>query len=412
MLDRLLRFVKKIIPEQIFRFFQPVYHKTLSLLGAFLYGFPAESLKVIAVTGTKGKSTVVVMLTKIFEDAGFAVASLGSLGTKIKDETWPNTLKMTMPGRFKLQKFLAQARDAGAQYVFLEATSEGIAQHRLTGVRVECAVLTNLRPEHIESHGSFVDYKKAKEKLFTHTSHAHVLNADDPYFSDFARFKALKKITFGMLHGQVTPKKFPIRLKLLGDFNQLNALASMAVAQVYGLDVAGVVRTLEQIESIDGRMEYFEHNGKHVIVDYAHTPDSLENVLRTVRDMADKKVGRLIAVFGAAGGGRDRWKRPVFGRIGARYADEVILTNEDPFDENPDTIISEVNAGIPKEFCDHVQKIMDRREAIETAILHATAKDYVVITGKGSEVSMALAGGKKIPWSDKTIVLEILEKGF
>jgi UDP-N-acetylmuramoyl-L-alanyl-D-glutamate--2,6-diaminopimelate ligase len=420
-LDTTLRQIKKIIPKSVFSFFQPVYHWKLAMLGAIFYGFPAKSLKIIAVTGTKGKSTTVYMITKILENAGLSVAAIGSLGYKIKDKEWPNTLKMTMPGRFKIQKFLSQAKKDGCEYVVMEVTSEGIAQYRLTGINIDCAVFTNLHKEHIESHGSFENYLKAKQKLFEKTKHIQVINIDDPYFEKFANYPAKIKITCGVRNGLINPQRFDLNLKLLGDFNEANALAALGVADAYRLDLKKAVEVLNSIETISGRMEVINAEFKSlkfkVVVDYAHTPDSLKLVYENLKPQANK----LICVLGAAGGGRDKWKRPEFGKIAAEFCDEIILTNEDPYDEKPDSILDQIESGFSKsqiinskyETNDKYQipkfkRILDREEAIKTALTDAKEGDIVVITGKGSEVSMALANGRKIPWSDKEVVLKLM----
>ncbi len=392
---------------------QPAYHWCLSMLGAVIYRFPSRSMKVLAITGTKGKSTVVFMVSKIFEEQGEPVAAIGSLGFKIKDRVWPNILKMTLPGRLKLQKFLYRAKRAGCKYIILEATSEGIAQNRLAGINVDCAVFTNLHREHLESHGSFENYLAAKQKLFEKTKGRQILNIDDPHFEKFANYQARTKITFGREWGMITSSKFKdqnskLDLKLLGDFNEYNALAALSVAYAYNLDMDKAVASLNSIESVPGRMEVIRSGrGFDVIVDYAHTPDSLEAVYKNLKPRAKK----LICVLGAAGGGRDKWKRPEFGKIAARYCDEIILTDEDPFDENPETILEQIASGFSQiqNLNFKYQKILDRREAIKQALTSAESGDMVVITGKGSETSIAVAGGRKIPWSDKEVVEGLLK---
>lgn len=404
LIDKILPIVKKLIPKAVFNFFAPAYHLSLSVLGAVVYGFPSRSLKIIGVTGTKGKSTTVYMITKIFEDAGLSVAAIGSLGFKIKDKEWPNTLKMTMPGRFKLQKFLAQAKKAGCEYVVMEVTSEGLAQHRLTGINIDCAVITNLHKEHLESHGSFENYTKAKQELFLKTKRIHVLNINDPYFEKFANFPASIKVTYGQ-QGLINPQKYNLDLKLLGDFNESNALAALAAADAYRLDLNKTIEVLNSIETIPGRMEIISSpQGFKVVIDYAHTPDSLEMVYKNLRRMLNGS-GRLIGILGAAGGGRDKWKRPEFGRIADQYCDQIILTNEDPYDEEPEAIMEAVARGIHNK---SYKKILDREEAIKYALTFAQSGDIVAITGKGSETSIAVRDGKKIPWSDKEVVLKIV----
>jgi UDP-N-acetylmuramoyl-L-alanyl-D-glutamate--2,6-diaminopimelate ligase len=295
----------------------------------------------------------------------------------------------------------------------MEVTSEGLAQHRLDGVIIDCAVFTNLHREHLESHGSFENYLEAKQKLFLKTKQKQVLNIDDPYFEKFANFPALSKVTYGIKNGLINPQRYDLKLQLLGDFNEYNALASLAVADVYGLDMGKAVMTLNTIECIPGRMEEIDSGrGFRVIVDYAHTPDSLRMVYEALRHtQGDNPNHKMICVLGAAGGGRDKWKRPEFGAIAARYCDEIILTNEDPYDENPAQILSEIKSGISNfQFpISNVEEILDRGEAIKTALTMAVSGDIVIITGKGSETSMAVRDGRKIPWSDRNVVLKLIE---
>ena len=413
--DKILYQVKKIIPKPVFEFFQPAYHRLLAWGGAMRYGFPSRGMKLIGVTGTKGKSTVVYMITKILEESGAKVAAIGSLGFKIKDKEWPNTLKQTMPGRFRLQKFLAEAKKADCDFVVLEVTSEGIKQYRHLGIKFDTAVFVNIHREHLENHGSFENYIKAKQELFKATKRVHVLNADEACISDFDKFPAEKKITFGINRGDIRPTDVlanesksefkvdgqPVRLNIGGMFNVLNALGAWAVATVYDVEASLIVEALSKIQSIPGRLEFIQKEPFGVVVDYAHTPDSLETVYKTLKPMN----GRLIAVLGSCGGGRDKCKRPEFGVIADRWADEIILTDEDPYEEAPNQIISEIKSGISNSqfSISKVQIILDRREAIKKAIEMAQPGDTVVITGKGSEISMAVAGNRKIPWSDRDI---------
>ncbi len=419
-LDAILRGLKKIIPTSVFVFFQPYYHAGLSYGGALLYGFPARSMKVIGVTGTKGKSTTVYLAGKLLEATGHSVATIGSLGFRIKGKEWPNTLKMTMPGRMKLQKFLAQAKKAGCTHVIMEVTSEGIKQKRHLGVQFDCAVFTNLHPEHIESHGSFEAYQVAKQELFRKTTGIHAINIDDPHSKAFGDFPAKRKIFFGIDGGdlraanvqsdgqmstfEIYGTKFTLHLG--GRFNIYNAMAALAVSVMYGVDLPSAVPVLAAIKEIPGRMQYIQREPFAVVVDYAHTPQSLEAVYKTLRSQ------KLICVLGAAGGGRDKWKRSEFGKIAAEYCDEIILTDEDPYDEIPEKIIEDIFSGISRveSQTSKVHKVIDRREAIKTALKDANEGDTVVITGKGSETSMALADGKKIPWSDAQMVRELLGK--
>ena len=373
--------IKKFIPPFLLDF----YHFSLALLGAVLYGFPSKKLKVIGVTGTNGKSTIVYMITKILEEAGRKTASLSSISFKIREKEWPNTLKMTMPGRFKIQKFLRQALNAGCEYVVLEVTSEGIKQHRHEFIDFNTTVFTNLSKEHIERHGGFEKYKEAKGKLFHACKNIHIINLDDPNADYFWHFPAERKIGYKY--------DASLNLKLPGEFNVSNASAAVQAGLSQGIDLAICKKAVGKIESIPGRMEKIIGGQFSVIVDYAHTPAALEKVYQTIS-------GRKICVLGAAGGGRDKWKRPELGKIAAQYCNEIIVTNEDPYDEPPEQILEDIAKAVPS-----AQKILDRKEAIKRALSLAGPGDTVIITGKGCESWMCVANGKKIPWDDRRIVL-------
>lgn len=412
-LESLLNLERRLIPKPVFEFFQPWYHGVLALSGAVIFGFPSRQLKVIGVTGTKGKSTTVFLLTKFLEEAGFKVAAIGSLGYKIGDREWPNELKMTMPGRWKMQKFLRQAVKQGCRFAVLEVTSEGIKQKRHLGIKFDAAVFTNLEKEHLEAHGSFEKYYGEKQKLFKKTKNIHVLNADSPYVDLFSKFPAKKKTLYSLKNG------FDFKTDLVGDFNKLNILVAAAVVGEYGVGREIIQRALDRIKSIPGRMEFIDGGQDFkAVVDYAHTPGSLEAVYKTLKQLGSppsrkasedaKHTNRLICVLGAAGGGRDKWKRPVFGQLAERYCDQIILTDEDPYDENPLKILEDIESGFSKN--QKHKKILDRREAIKKALTLAEKNDIVVITGKGSETSIAIAGGKKVLWSDKKVVLELLKE--
>ena len=443
LLDKILRSVKKLIPKSVFDFFAPYYHAGLAHLGSIYYGNPSKSLKVIGVTGTKGKSTTVYLISKIFDGAGIPVAAIGSLGFKVREKEWPNHLKMTMPGRFKLQKFFNEAKKAGCKYVVLEVTSEGIKQKRHLGINFDCAVFTNLHKEHLESHGSFENYYQAKQELFARTSNIHVLNADDKNVELFSKFSSKRTIFYGIENGDMKAQNLESEsdkssfdvygtrfdINFGGKFNILNCLAALSVAAMYGVDLPQTKSVLEGVKNIPGRMEFIQKEPFGVVVDYAHTPDSLEAVYKTLKNglvlrqaQDTKHSNRLICVLGAAGGGRDKWKRPEFGRIAGEYCDEIILTDEDPYDENPVSIIKNIETGFSSQFpisnfqfpikyqLPKYEVILDRKEAIRIALTKAKQGDTVVITGKGSEISMAVAGGKKIPWSDREVVREALKQ--
>ena len=408
--------IKKFIPS----FLLSWYHFLLAFLGAILYGFPSKRLKVVGVTGTNGKTTTVEMISKILDynpptasshslrerapEAGYKAAVLSSIRFKIGDKDCPNTLKMTMPGRFKIQKFLRQAVKAGCQYAVLEVTSEGIKQYRHKFINFEAAVFTNLSPEHIEAHGGFENYKETKGKLFQTTKNIHIINLDDENAEFFLQFPANKKYTFGMSHGDINNKDIKLQLSLIGNFNIYNALAAIGVGLSQGISLETCKRAVEEVKGIPGRMEGVVSQPFKVFVDYAFTPNALEKAYRTIKNNFQPQ--KMICVLGACGGGRDKWKRPVLGELAAQYCDEIIVTNEDPYDENPMEIIDEVAEGTSGK----AKKILDRREAIGESLKLARPGDVVVITGKGCEPWICLAKGKKIPWDDRQVVKEEFQK--
>ncbi|MGB9598340.1 MAG: UDP-N-acetylmuramoyl-L-alanyl-D-glutamate--2,6-diaminopimelate ligase, partial [Minisyncoccales bacterium] len=397
-------------------------------LSSLFYAFPSKKIKVVGVTGTNGKSTTVFYISKILEEAGYRVAVSCSIFFKIKDEEWQNKLRMTMPGRFFLQSFLKKAVKKGCQYAIIEVTSEGIKQYRHSFIDFNCAIFTNLYPEHIEAHGSFEKYRQAKEKLFEKTKTCHILNFDDKEVSHFLKYKAQKKYFYSLnkennyflgeneklIQGKILKKtkkgfflevgKERIHLKIPGDFQAYNALAAISFGLDQNIDLKTIKRALEKISFIPGRMEKVISQPFEVIVDYAFTPNALEKVYLTLKENLKKK-NKMICVLGACGGGRDKWKRPVLGALAQKYCQKVIITNEDPYDEDPWEIIKQVAKGSKE-----AEKILDRREAIKKALKMAQKNDIVIITGKGSEPSICLEDGKKIPWDDRQVVREEFKK--
>jgi len=420
-------FLKKFLPNFVLSF----YHFILAFLGALIYGFPSKKLILIGVTGTNGKTTTTEMIASIFEKAGKKIALLNSIRFKIGKKEEINKLRMTMPGRFFIQRFLKRAVKESCQYAILEVTSEGIKQHRHRFLDFKTAVLTNLAPEHIEAHGSFEKYREAKGKLFQATKEIHILNGDDENFEYFLKFPAKEKIFFTLNESRIPlfrksgmvilaegekedgkgisfkVKNVEFNLNLMGKFNIYNALAAISVAQSQGVSLKICKKALEEFEGVPGRMEEVISKPFKVIVDYAFTPNALEKVYQTLTSNIEHQTSnKLICVLGSCGGGRDKWKRPVLGELAANYCDEVIVTNEDPYDEDPWQIIEQVASGTKGK----ARKILDRREAIREALKLAKEGDVVVITGKGCEPSICVAGGRKIPWDDRKVVREEFQK--
>ncbi len=396
----------------------------MPFLGAVFYFFPSRKIKVIGVTGTNGKTTTVNMISEIFEKAGYKTSFLSSIKFQIAGEEKQNMLKMTMPGRFAIQKFLKESVNKKCDYAILEISSEGIKQFRHLFIKFDMAVITNLSPEHIESHGNFENYKKTKGKLFELTKNCHVINIDDKNYNYFSGFPAKNKIFYGINNNTKQNQKtikaknievsgkglfFEIedvsfRLNLLGDFNVYNSLAAISVGNFYGIDLEICQKALKEFGNVSGRMEEVVSSPFRVIIDYAVTPDALEKLYQTLQKIFSPP--KIIAVLGSCGGGRDKWKRPILGEIAAKYCDKIIVTNEDPYDEDPVEIIDDVLKGTGK----NALKIVDRREAIRKALTFAKKEDIVIITGKGCEPWMCVANNKKIPWDDRKIAKEEFDK--
>ena len=422
---------KKLIPATVWNSF----HWLMALAGAVKNRFPSRDLVVIGVTGTNGKSTVIQLAHDIFSEFGLNVASTSSIRFRIKDKAEVNKLKMTMPGRLALQDFLRASARAGCQYAILEVTSEGLEQNRAAFINFDAAVLTNVRPEHIESHGSFEKYRRAKGKLFGKLKNKKekikkisVINLDDASAHYYVGFYADEKVGYGLLkeNSRVGVKKhfIPEDIKfspggvdftlegekytspMLGDFNLYNVLAAIALARAFEIPHQYIKKSIADFKGAPGRLEVLQEKPFLVCIDYAHTPDALESVYRAARSFWVGPGSRLIGVLGAAGGGRDKWKRPKMGALAEEFCDEIILTDEDPYAEDPEKIIAEVARGIKNK---SYKKIMDRRWAIREALQSAKPGDVVLITGKGAEKTMMTRFGA-MSWDEKAVVLEELEK--
>lgn len=418
MLTSILQTIKKFIPKRLFDALAPSYHYSLALFGAIIYRFPSKRLTVIAVTGTKGKSSTVEMLNAIFEAAGKKTAVLGTIRFKIGGDSRPNKFKMTVPGRFFIQKFLRQAVNAHCDVAFLELSSEAAKQFRHKFVYLDALVFTNLSPEHIESHGSFEKYRAAKLALTETLRQKYkkrsviVANTDDKESLAFLNSGAREQYSFNSKDAglydikpdgiSLTFRNTRINSPLRGMFNIYNCLGAATCAEAFGISVADIKTGLENLSIIKGRVEFVKVGQDFdVVVDYAHTSGSLTELYKTF----DKQ--KKICVLGNTGGGRDKWKRPEMARVADTFCDEIILTNEDPYDENPHQILEDMLPG----FKLHAPTIiMNRREAIAEAIKRAKPKDAVLITGKGTDPFIMIAHNKKIPWSDYDVAKEELEK--
>ncbi len=429
-------YLRKILPQSVILY----SHKLRAILASLIYGNPSLHLKVIGVTGTNGKTTTCTMIAKILQTSGYKVGLATTINFKIGDKDWVNKTKMTTVSPFALQKFLKNCVSANCHYAVIETTSHAIAQYRNLGIDYKIAVLTNITHDHLDYHKTYEDYRNMKAKLFSNGKTINIINSDDKSAEYFLDLPSIRTITYGLdnfdrgrlskpeilgkkilleptnsLVTVVTPiGQIAYDLKLPGKFNIYNALAATAVAVALDIHLNVAKSALEEIEVIPGRMEKVDLGQSFtVLIDYAHTPDALEKIYQTLQQAPH---ARIISVLGACGD-RDKSKRPIMGALSGRYADIVIVTDEDPYTEDPVKIIEEVAAGVrrgtnPKEAKISGKdffKILSRKEAIKKAISMAYKGDIVIITGKGAEECMVV-GNKKIPWSDRKIVKEFLLK--
>lgn len=402
--------MKKII-------FSP-YHFLLSLAGALIYSFPSKRIRVIGITGTKGKTTTVAICRHIFTEAGKSVASLSSVYKTIGDEVNKNRTGNSMPGRFFIQKFLADAVQKGCTHAIIEVTSQGTVQHRHRNILWAGAAFLGIHPEHIESHGSFKKYCEAKRAFFTYAAKHHrekisfFVNKNDAEAEGF--IKAAGNLPCVLLSSRDDVYKEGIQLPqcLKGDFNRINIATAVAIARAEGIEDNVIKSALESFSGVAGRMEVIIEHPQTVIVDYAHTPESLRAIYSHARSFKKERSNKLICILGSAGGGRDAWKRPELGSIAGELCDHIILTDEDPYDEDPKEIVYQVRSGVLIHPVNDgkLDIILDRRAAFERAKEIAEEGDVVVATGKGSEEWIHGPRGTKIEWSDSKVAKDIFRK--
>jgi UDP-N-acetylmuramoyl-L-alanyl-D-glutamate--2,6-diaminopimelate ligase len=411
-----------------------LYHKMLAVAAAIRYGFPSRYLQVIAVTGTKGKSTTCNLISAVLGEAGYKVGMTSTVVFQIGDRRWSNTMKATTLGPFFLQKMLKEMVDEKCTHAVIEVTSHAISQNRIWGINVDTAVFTNMGEDHLEYHGGFEKYLRTKGILFARLNRTSrksripkvsVLNQDDPNFNYFDQFLADKKYTYGVNSGtcfatdivtsaqgsafvlHVSNNHVEVNLQMPGEFNVYNALAASAVAIANNVSVQVIKDALGKNINVPGRLENINCGQKYnIIVDFAHTEDSLEKLLELYRGLTR---GKLYVVFGATGGGRDKGKRPKMGAVADKYADFVILTDDDPYEEDRWQIIEDISNGVNRREGDRFWKIPHREEAIKLALTLAKENDTVVLAGKGAE-EVQMIGGKAIEWDDRKVVRSLLSR--
>ncbi len=378
-----------------------IYHYLWALCAALWYHLPAQRLVVIGVTGTKGKSTVVDIIAAILAEAGRKTVISSTVHFSIAGKSERNLTKMSMPGKGYLQQLLARGIKEGCTHAVIEMTSEGARQHRHRFIPLNVLVVTNISPEHIESHGSYENYLAAKVSIAqelersTKPNRSLVVNRNDQEKSHFLSLSVPHKIEIG------TEDTFPYSTLLPGEMNRFNILIAAAAARAVDISEEVITRAIQKFHGVRGRMEQIENNrGITIYVDYAHTADSLRAAYKA------SGTGPKICVLGSCGGGRDTWKRPVMARIAHEYCEKIIFTNEDPYDEDPEAILNDMSSALPHGAS---LSILNRREAIKTALREAKQGDTVMITGKGTDPYIMGTHGTKIPWDDATVVREELQ---
>lgn len=401
--------------------------KAMAAIGHVFYGFPSEKLKVIGVTGTNGKTTTTYLIKSILESAGYRTGLMGTIAIKIGDKEIP--AMRTTPESLDLHRLFAEMVAEGVEYAVMEVSSHSLDLDRVGYVDFDYGIFTNLTRDHLDFHGNMKNYLEAKLKLFKSTDRYNIINVDDPsgnIIMDRIRNLPTGVLTYGIKNngdcrGENVEldstgvkydlvwkgKSIPISVKIPGMISVYNSLAAAAVLLSDGINTEFIQEGLRKIEGVKGRSETIDTGGDFgVIIDYAHTPDGLENILSTTKGYAK---GRVITMFGC-GGNRDREKRPMMGEIAGRLSDFVIVTSDNPRKEEPHRIIEDIMPGVERTGCSYIC-IADRREAIEYALNLAEKDDIVVLAGKGHETCQEFAD-HTIEFDERKIVMDILERMY
>ena len=398
-------------------------NKALAFMGANYFGNPSKKLKLVGITGTNGKTTIASLLYQLFKKAGFKVGLISTVKILVDDIEYKAT--HTTPDSITINHYLAEMRDAGVEYCFMEVSSHGIHQKRTEALHFVGGVFTNLSHDHLDYHPTFAEYRDVKKSFFDNLpKNAFVLtNVDDKNGAVMLQNTVANKRSYALksyadykaqiLENQLSGLLLKIEgnevwVKLIGTFNAYNVLAIYGTAVELGMDSLETLRLLSELESVSGRFQYIVSTTNiTAIVDYAHTPDALENVLKTTNDIRSKNE-QLITVVGC-GGNRDKTKRPIMASIASELSDKVILTSDNPRNEDPDTIIKEMEEGVTAENYKKVLAISDRKQAIKTACQFAQPNDIILIAGKGHETYQEI-NGVRHDFDDMKIVKEILEQ--
>jgi UDP-N-acetylmuramoyl-L-alanyl-D-glutamate--2,6-diaminopimelate ligase len=425
-----MELIKRFIPKFILKLIRPFYHGLVAWCANIYFGFPSKKLIVIGITGTGGKSSTTTILREILNKSGKPCGSITTISFFNGQTEFINKHGLSMPGGWLIQKHLREMLDQGCQYAVVECTSEGLFQNRHGGIKFDVVVFTNISEAHIQAHGSFENYKTAKGKLFQALSKnglgLSVVNLDDLYSKYFLEFSSKKKIGLTFEHQtsaqcevvysaektlegfSLNGNSFPVHL--FGEFNKVNAGLAVVVAKELGVDWAVAQRAVNSITAMRGRMELVpNHNNLTLLVDYGCEPATFLVALKAVAEAPHKKI---IHVFGSTGGHRDTSKRFIFGQTSAKYADYIIITNDDIYDSDPEEIARNIESGVKSQelWQGKYEIILDRRLAIRRALSIAEAGDTVLFTGKSSEQFLVLPGNKRIEWDEVSVVKEELIK--
>ena len=394
--------------------------RALGHLASNFYGNPSEKLKLIGVTGTNGKTSVSTLLFNVFKNLGYDSALLSTVEIRIADQVIPAT--HTTPDIITINKILAQAVEEGCEFAFMEVSSHGIAQNRIEGLHFKIAGFTNLTHDHLDFHKTFDEYLKTKKRFFDELDHTAIAitNVDDKNGNVMLQNTKASKKSYAMktmadYHGRLLEADFNGMLlnfngkefwtTLTGKFNVYNLLLVFGIASELGFEQEEILQAISQLKRVSGRFETFKSDGGiFFIVDYAHTPDALENILDSINDIRTKNE-RLITVFGC-GGDRDHAKRPEMGNIATKKSTLAILTSDNPRTEDPAAIIKEIETGVEPQNFSKYTSIPDRKEAIKMAIKFAEPKDIVLVAGKGHENYQEI-NGVKHHFDDKETINEL-----
>ena len=415
--------LSQLFPQELKNY----YHLLQALIASQLYLTPSKKLKIIGVTGTDGKTTTTNLIYHLLKESGHKVSMISTINAVIGNKEYDTGFHVTTPSPNSIQKYLSDMAKAGSEYAVLEVTSHALDQKRVFGLHFLAGVLTNITHEHLDYHKTYDNYLRAKAKLFKNVAYS-ILNRDDRSYNLMKNFVSGNVLTYGTNKDALVSaqnmelnvngtefdyiyqgQKTHVQSSLVGEFNVENILAAVTLVKTLGVSDEAIAAGLKTFKSVAGRMESVETKTDYnVIIDFAHTPNALENVLTTVGKLTR---GKVIVVFGAAAQ-RDIAKRPIMGKIASKLADYVILTNEDPRFENPNQILTDIAKGVVKSggvLNKTFWMIEERDKAIQYACSLAKNKDSVLILGKGHEKSISIRG-KEYPWSDKEAVLKAVKQ--